>query len=114
MNVQRAERVIQILSALASWLAFVVVWVSGPRHLEAWLARGADLPAPTLAWLAFSGSGISLLVPALCTAAMIWVVRKRSAHANWVAGAILLFALFYTIVAHTAMILPSFTLCGPV
>ncbi len=114
MNVQRAERMIQLLAPLAAWLAFVVVWVSGPRHLETWLGRGADLPGPTLAWLTFAGSWMSLLVPALCTAAMIWVLRKRMAHANWVASAVLLTALLYTIIALTALILPSFTLCGPV
>lgn len=114
MNVQRAEKAIRIIAPLAVWFAFVVVWLSGPRHLDAWLAQGADVPGPTLAWLEFSGSWISLLVPTLCTAAMIWVIRRTGAHANWVAGAILIVALLYTIIAHTAMILPGFTSCGPI
>ena len=114
MNQHRAERAIHLLSVAGIWLTFFAVWGSTGRHMKTLTSRGADLPGPTLLWLEIAGSWVTFLIPVICTGLIIWAVRRANPHANWMAGAVLCFGLFYAVAAHTAVILPTFTLCGPV
>jgi hypothetical protein len=112
MNTQRAERLVQIMSVTGIWVAFLVGWLFKARQMESLSSQGADLPAPTLLWLALADSWIALAVPATCTVLIIWLMRKKSIHTNWVAGWLLFAGLLYGVVAQTAIILPSFKMCG--
>jgi hypothetical protein len=114
MNPRRAEIGIQILSVLAIWATFFAVWGSKGQYLQALTARGADLPGPTLIWLEIAGSWIAFAVPLICTVLVIWTLQRGSIHANWIAGLVLLLATFYALAAHVAVVLPTFTMCGPV
>ena len=112
MNAQRAERSIQIMSIAGIWIAFFVGWGFKVRQVGTLSSMGADLPAPTLIWLELADSWIALAIPAICTLLIVWLMRKRSLHANWVAGSLLLVGLLYGVAAQTAIILPTFKLCG--
>jgi hypothetical protein len=114
MNAQRAERSIQIMSMAGIWIAFFVGWGFKVRQVGALASRGADLPAPTLLWLDLADSWVAVVIPAICTGLIIWLMRKKSIHANWVAGCLLFAGLLYGALGQTAIILPTFTMCGAV
>jgi len=112
MNPQRAERVVQGMSVLGIWIAFLVGWGFKSRQVPSFSSLGADLPAPTLLWLEMADSWFALAIPAIGTLLIVWLFRRRSAHLNWVAGSLLFVGLFYGVFAQTAAILPTFKLCG--
>jgi hypothetical protein len=114
VNTQRAERGVQIFSIVSIWLVFLAVWSWTGRHSQSWKKQGTDLPDLTLLWLDVAGSAFSLAIPLLCTVLVLWLLRARSAHSNWVAGAVLCLGVLYALAGHTAIILPTFTLCGAV
>jgi hypothetical protein len=114
MNAQRAEKAVHVLSVAALWMAFLVGWGFKARQAESFASQGADLPAPTLIWLDLADSWLALAIPAICTVLMVWLIRSRSAHLNWVAGSLMFAGLLYGVFAQTAIILPSFKMCGAV
>ena len=114
MNAQRAERVVSTLSVFGIWIAFLVSWGLKDVQAKALSSHGADLPVPTLMWLDFSGSWISFAFPAICTMLIVWLMRRRSVHLNWVAGALLFLGTCYAALGQTAAILPVFRMCAPV
>lgn len=112
MNAQRAERVVQAMSVVGIWLAFRAGWGFKSRQEPSFSSFGADLPVPTLMWLELADSWIALIFPAICTLLIVWLIWRRSSHLNWVAGSLLFFGLLYGVFAQTAVILPTFKLCG--
>ena len=112
MNAQRAERVVQGMSVLGIWIAFLVGWGFKSRQVASFSSFGADLPAPTLLWLELADSWFALAVPLIGTLLIVWLFRRRSPHLNWAAGSLLLVGLFYGVFAQTATILPTFKLCS--
>ena len=114
MNVQHAERVVHVLSVLGMWTAFLVSRGLKDVHAKAYSAYGADLPVPTLLWLDSADSWISLALPTIGTLLILWLIRRRSVHLNWVAGGLLFVGLFYAVFAQTAAILPAFKMCASV
>ena len=114
MTAQRAERAIHILSIVGIWIAVLMAWGFRSRQVDAWASRGGDLPAPTLLWLEFADSWLAFALPAMFTILVIWLVRSRSPHANWVAGSLLLLGLVYGAFAQAAAILPTFSMCTSV
>jgi uncharacterized membrane protein len=114
MNAQRAERVFHVLSVLGIWLVFLVSRGLKDVQAKSYSSYGADLPAPTLFWLDLAGSWFSLGFPAICTVVIVWLIRRRSGHLNWIAGSLLFLGACYAVLAQTAAILPAFTMCGSV
>ena len=114
MNAQRVERGIHVFSVIAIWMAFLMGWGFKVRQMEPLAALGSDLPAPTLLWLGFADSWVALAFPAICTVLIVWLMRSRSAHVNWVASSMLIVGLLYGVIAQTALILPTFKMCGAV
>ena len=111
MEPYRAEKVIHLMAIVGIWLSFAVVWISAEQYSQSW--SPADVPDPTLIWLAIAGNGATFLVPAICTIVIIGLVRSRGQHSNWVAGTVLCLGLSYAIAAQAALVLPKIVSCGP-
>ena len=112
MNAQRTERVVCTMSVLGIWIAFLVSWALKDVYAKSLSSHGADLPAPTLIWFDLAGSWISFVFPAICTVIIIWLMRRRSVHLNWVAMAVLFLGTCYVAFGQTAAILPAFKMCA--
>jgi hypothetical protein len=114
MNAQLAERAIQLLSVLGVWLAFLAGRGVRAVQLETYEKFGADLPPPTLWWLDMAGSLWTLAIPAAGTLLVFWLMRRRSAHANWTAGVVLAAGLGYALFTQAAALLPYIKPCAAV
>jgi hypothetical protein len=114
MNAPRAERVSHIAAIVSIWLAFLLGWGFRTGVERAWSERRGDLPDLTLLYLGWANSWIALVFPAVCTGVIVWLIRLRSAHLNWVACSVLTSGLLYALLAQVAFVLPAFKLCGSV
>ena len=114
MNMQLGERVLSTTSVLGIWIAFLVGWGLKDVQAKSLSSHGADLPVPTLIWLDLAGSWVTLAFPAICTVLIVWLMRRRSVHLNWVAGASLFLGTCYAAFGQTAAILPVFKMCTSV
>lgn len=114
MNTQLAERVVSTMSVLGIWIAFLVGWGLKDAQSKSHSSLGADLPAPTLMWFDLAGSWVTLAIPAICTVLIVWLMRRRSVHLNWVAGTSLFLGTCYATFGQTATILPVFKMCSSV
>jgi hypothetical protein len=114
MNAQRIERAFQVVSLASLWLAFASGWVFKHGLASAWSERGADLPDPTLIYLALADGWMALVLPSVCTVAFLWLFRSRSPHLNWVSTGLVLAGLLYGLFAQAAFVLPAYKLCGSV
>jgi uncharacterized membrane protein len=114
MNAQRAERVVQMMVVLGIWTPFLLGRGLKEAQVKSYSSYGADLPAPTLLWLDLADSWIALAFPAICTVLILWLIRRRSVHLNWVAGTVLLLGVLYSVFAQTAAVLPVFKMCSSV
>ena len=114
MNAQPAERVVQVMSMLGVWVPLLVDRGFKETRAESYSSYGGDLPMPTLLWLAMADSWMVLAVPAICTVLVLWLIRRRSAHLNWVAGTLLFLGVLYGAFARIAAILPAVKICSSV
>lgn len=117
MNTLRVEKVMQLASIAGIWLAFAVVWFAVSGYMKIFGDRGADLPDPTLIWMALAQSGLMFVVPAVLTFVIAWLVKTGSRHAGWASIVVLGIGLLYVTGAHVAAVLPAlpaFKLCGSV
>lgn len=112
MQPQRAERLVQGMSVIGIWMAFLAGWAFKSRQMPTFSSFGADLPTLTLMWLELADSLFALAIPAIATLLIAWLFRRRSAHLNWVAGSVLFIGLIYGVFVQTVAILPTFKLCG--
>lgn len=112
MSARAAERAVQVLAIACAWLAFYGMWAAAGPQAAAWRAQGVALPALSTAWLAFAGHAINFIVPAAATAALLLLALRRSAHVNWLAGAVLVVTVAYLLVSQLAMALPAQLACG--
>lgn len=112
MNIQRAERLMQVLAVIGIWFSIGFGWAFKGRQVDVLTAHGADLPAPTMLWLDWADSWAVLAVPIACTVLMVSLMRRSSPHANWVASLLLFAGLLYGAIGQVAGILPMFKLCG--
>ena len=114
MNVQRADRIVHILSILGIWLAFLVGWMFSVGMATAWAFRRGDVPASTALYFELPAAWMALVCPTIFTILIIWLIRSRSVHLNWVVGSLLLASLTYSAFAQFAAVLPAYSLCGAI
>ncbi len=112
MNVRRAEQAVQIMSIVAIWAAVCTGWSLAGQHTVAWQAQGIALPALTRAWLGLAGTAAIFVLPFMATVLVAVLMQRRSVHANWVAGLVLVVSLLLVTVAQAAVALPMAGACA--
>ena len=118
MRHERAERVVQVVSILLIWLAFAIargfLGETTDKLLSLlWKAMELDwdCQGPTRFWIAIATNPWAFSFPVVSTAAITWLIWRRSPHCNWVTGALLCTAQLYLVIAIAAGLLPAYSLC---
>ena len=72
----------------------------------------ARTPAASTRPWSVGGSAAIFVVPIACTAILLLLVKRASAHANWAAGTVLVLTVGYLLFSQAAMALPTQLACG--
>lgn len=112
MNTPRAEAAIQVFSIVVIWFAFAFTWLVASLTREGLTRHGADLPDPTLIAFAVTDNGLHLIVPALFTVCIVWLIRRRSPYAGWAQSLLLSATVVLISLALFAFAMPNMPLCG--
>lgn len=112
MNPKSLARAVQVLAAIGVWLPFMVGRALVDAQACATRTLGSALPLPTQLWLQLASNGATLLLPAACSALLLGLLWRRSAHGPWVTGLVLLLSTGVGVFGHLAAVLPGVPLCA--